>query len=246
MSLRNKLAALAILVVIVLFVWLVFQDRGTKTYIYPDFGEALPEGYTIVGIDVSHYQGTINWPQVDSMSIDGDSIRFAYIKCTEGLSFEDDMWKTNSRGLAKTSIPFGLYHFMRFDVSARKQAERFADKCLDAPDTLRPMLDIESTEGLSGDRLIDSVYVFMDTFEKRMKMRPVIYTFESFFEDYFKDSYLKNDLYWIANYNGETPLIELENVLIWQFSCRGTVNGIPGYVDLNVAKERFNELMFQD
>ena len=108
------------------------------------------------------------------------------------------------------------------------------------------MLDVEKNSNYSKSRLLDSVYVFIKTFNELVKMKPIIYTYESFYHDYFEGSYLKHELFWIANYNGETQLIEEENVIVWQFSEKGTVNGIETKVDLNVAKSKFKEVMYQD
>lgn len=246
MNFKGKLMALVILTIICLFIWLIFQDREKKSYLYLDFGEVIPENYQILGIDVSHHQGEINWEEVDEMSSNGDSIHFVYLKATEGTSFVDDQCYNNAVGSREVGLPYGLYHFFRPDFSARKQAIFFADKCASLNDTLRPMLDVESTAKFSQSRLIDSVFVFMTIFEKRMHMRPIIYTFESFYEDFFENSYLKNDYFWIANYNGESDAIEKENVILWQFSETGTVDGISTKVDLNVAKSSFNDVMYQD
>ena len=246
MSLKKKLMSLFILTAICLFAFLIFRDKSKKSYIYYDFGEIIPDAYQILGIDVSHHQGEINWQEVDEMSSDGDSIHFAYLKATEGTAYEDDRCYENAVGAREIGLPYGLYHFFRPDFSARKQAIFFANKCATLNDTLRPMLDVESNGNFGQSRLIDSVFVFMHTFEKRMKMKPIIYTFESFYEDYFRDSYLKNNFFWIANYNGESNAIENENVIMWQFSETGTVDGISTKVDLNVAKSSFNDVMYQD
>lgn len=246
MNFKGKLISLILLTIICLFVWLLFQERTKKSYLYYDFGEVIPEDYQILGIDVSHHQGEINWEEVDKMSSNGDSIHFVYLKATEATSFEDDMCYDNAVGARSVGLPYGLYHFFRPDFSARDQAIFFAEKCSNLNDTLRPMLDVESNGKLGKSRLIDSVFVFMKVFEHKMRMRPIIYTFESFYEDYFEDSYLKNDYFWIANYNGESDAIEKENVILWQFSETGTVDGISTKVDLNVAKSSFNDVMYQD
>jgi len=246
MNLKGKFLSLIILTIICLFIWFLIQDRKKKSYMYFDFGEPIPEDYQILGIDVSHHQGEINWQDVDEMSANGDSIHFVYLKATEATNFEDDQCFENAVGARSVDLPYGLYHFFRPDFSARKQALFFANKCAMLNDTLRPMLDVETNGKFGNSRLIDSVFVFMTVFEMQMNMRPIIYTFESFYEDYFENSYLKNDYFWIANYNGESDAIENENVILWQFSETGTVDGIATKVDLNVAKQSFNEVMYQD
>jgi lysozyme len=239
MNLKGKLIALAILSIIVLFGWLMMQDKSGKSYLYADFGADLPEDYQALGIDVSHYQGDISWKEVSAMKIHEDSIHFVYLKCTEGTALEDDRCTENAEGASAENLVFGLYHFFRAELSAYDQAVFFAEKCLALNDSLRPALDVEIRNNFSKDRLVDSAYVFLQTVEKLVGVRPMIYTNESFYEDYFVNSYLKNERYWIANYNRECESMDHKNVLIWQFSETGTVNGIKDKVDLNVAKPEF-------
>ena len=242
---RRLLLTVVVAGSMLLFTWLILQNRSSKST-YLDFGAAIPGDYQLLGIDVSHHQGKINWKNVGAMHVGNDSVGFVYIKSTEGITYVDDRWKENAKGALEENIPFGLYHFMRLDVSAKRQAEIFALKCLEAKDTLRPMLDVERSCGFGAKRIADSVETFIAVFEKKMKMKPIIYTYESFFNDYFKNSRLKNEYFWIANYNGHSDAIQRENVVIWQFSESGTVNGIETKVDLNVAGENFGEVMFQD
>ncbi len=243
MNLKGKLIAFFILTIIILFTWLMIQNKSGKSYIYADFGVNIPEEYQLLGLDVSHYQGDINWPQVDSMKIEGDSLEFVFIKCTEGTSKQDKKCKENVEGAEESDLEFGLYHFFHFDLSATKQAAFFSEEIAGYDFTLKPVIDVELRGNFSKEKLTDSVYVFLNLVEKNTSVRPIIYTNENFYLDYFKDSYLKNELYWIANYNGECESMQNENVIIWQFSESGTVNGISGKVDLNVAKPEFRDLI---
>ncbi|MBK6524353.1 MAG: hypothetical protein IPG07_01670 [Crocinitomicaceae bacterium] len=104
MNLRSKLISLFILAVILLFVWLMIQNKSKKSYLYPDFGIDVPENYQSLGIDVSHYQGEINWAEVSAMTILDDSIGFAFIKLTEGTSLVDDQAMRNAEGATEEEI----------------------------------------------------------------------------------------------------------------------------------------------
>lgn len=246
MKRSRRFVGLLIAFTIVVFTYLVIADKTKKSYLYYDFGAEVPKDYSYLGIDVSHHQGEINWKEVSAMKSGTDSIDFAYIKASEGTNYTDDKFLQNVSQASENNIEFGLYHFFRPEFSAQQQALFFSQKCLAADDTLRPMLDVEKNSNYSKSRLLDSVYVFIKTFNELVKMKPIIYTYESFYHDYFEGSYLKHELFWIANYNGETQLIEEENVIVWQFSEKGTVNGIETKVDLNVAKSKFKEVMYQD
>lgn len=235
---RNLLVLLTILV-IALFAWLVFNDKQTSTYLYPDFGVEVPLSGATLGVDVSHYQGKIIWSDLAKMKIQEDSISFVYIKASEGLNLRDDRLEENVEGAKQVKIPLGLYHFFHPELSAIDQADFFSAICLEYDDTLVPVLDVEITGKCSNSGILDSVRVCMNRMEKLTGKRPMLYTYESFFEDHFKNSYLKHEVFWIARYDEDCELMDLDNVKIWQFSDRGTVNGINGYVDLNIAKPEF-------
>lgn len=239
MNLKGKLISLLILGVIILFVVLVMQDKSKRSFIYPDFGVSFPENYQSIGIDVSHHQGEINWKQVSEMKEDNDSVGFVFIKLTEGISLKDDQAEANASGAKAESILFGFYHFFHPALSAKEQAFFFVESLPDSDYVLRPVIDVEIAQNYSAQRIADSVFVFMEIVEKKTGNRPAIYTNESFFKDIFQNSYLKNEKFWIANYNRECESMELKNVFIWQFSEKGTVDGISSNVDLNVAKPEF-------
>jgi lysozyme len=221
----------------------MIQNKSKKSYLYPDFGIDVPESYQSLGIDVSHYQGEINWTEVSAMTILDDSIGFAFIKLTEGTSLIDDQASTNAEGALKEEILFGFYHFFRPSLDVESQALFFCEQAMEFDYTLRPVIDVEVTENYGAARIVDSVFQFLKIVEEKTGYRPAIYTNESFFTDVFQNSYLKNEVYWIANYNGACEAMDLDNVFVWQFSDKGTVDGISSKVDLNVAKPAFKEVM---
>jgi lysozyme len=243
MNLRGKITALLMLAVVVLFAYLLFQDKKSVSYIYPDFGVSLPQNFQALGIDVSHHQGEINWADVRQMRIGFDSVQFAYIKATEGISHVDKQYETNAEEAAKNEIPFGFYHFYNPAAPVIAQADHFIRKTNTHQASLRPVLDVENEGKLKSTALVDSVKKFLVYYEETAGIRPMIYTGESFYRTHFAESVLKQERYWIANYNGSCDLIDLPNVYLWQFSESGTVNGIGEAVDLNVAKPGFwNEI----
>lgn len=217
--------------------FLIFEEKKKSNLTFPDFGASLPEKHQILGIDVSHHQGHINWNLVLSMKIKSDSIQFVYLKLTEGVDFNDKHAEKNTKALAKVGMPHGVYHFFNPERSAVKQAEFFVKNC---PRTfLKPVLDIELQGNLSAHALIDSVTVFLSYVESKLKVRPIIYTYESFYTDFFLLSKLAKEWFWIANYTGKSAAFKKSNTIAWQFTDKGTVNGIDENVDLNSAKPSF-------
>src|SRR3982751_4147087 len=94
------------------------------------------------GIDVSHYQGTINWPQVA-----GGDVVFCFVKATEGINVVDPFFAKNWAGSAAAGLTRGAYHFGRPGSDAQAQARQFF-KTVGAlgPNDLPPVLDIETLD----------------------------------------------------------------------------------------------------
>ncbi len=100
------------------------------------------------GIDVSHWQGSINWPKVKAAGM-----QFAFMKATESTTYTDTAFATNWAGAASVGIYRGAYHFARPSTasgSAVKQADYFVSRVgsFQGAGTLPPVLDLEATGGL--------------------------------------------------------------------------------------------------
>src|SRR6185437_5896947 len=95
---------------------------------------------SLEGIDVSHNNGRVAWSRVRAAGIS-----FAYIKATEGVTFEDPACATNLAGCKKAGIAAGLYHFYRHDSDAQQQAAHFLRVLgTPPPGDLPPALDVEA------------------------------------------------------------------------------------------------------
>lgn len=218
-------------------VWRVFSEQ-IMDYTYGDFGENIPEEYPVLGMDISHYQGEINWDQVEEMRIDNDSIQFVFIKATEGLNLEDARKRPNAYGARGADIDYGFYHFFIPSESARGQAEFFCEETGGYNFDLKPVLDVEPDGILNGNQLRDSIKVFLNFVEHRLQVRPIIYTYHNLYNEHLSEM---DELFWVAKYAESCPAMSDEKVIIWQFSETGNVDGIGEEVDLNVAKESFFE-----
>src|SRR5690349_18650218 len=94
--------------------------------------------YDVRGVDVSAYQGRIDWPTLAAQDVD-----FAYIKATEGSGFVDERFEDNLRGAREAGLLVGAYHFFSFESPGRSQAERiFATVPADG-DLLPVAVDVE-------------------------------------------------------------------------------------------------------
>lgn len=195
----------------------------------------IPEGFKSYGIDVSHHQGEIDW---ELLFTSGDSIiDFVYCKATEGLHHVDSEWQNNQNGLKKRNIKVGAYHFFLPNKDPIQQANHFLMHYNHAENYLPPVIDVE-LETDSDTELVNNVILWLDCVEKKISMRPIVYTSHYFYQTKFKDK-LHGYKYWIANYNTSPPGLEDTNIIFWQFTDKGHLEGINEDVDLNYSKILF-------
>jgi len=179
----------------------------------------------VPGIDVSHFQGVIDWDRVKAAGI-----QFAFIKATDGISGKDPNLAVNMSGAAKAGIPFGLYHFYRPTEDAGAQAANFLwiDHTLAQ---LPPVLDLEM------DPLkVSDAETWLEAVEDSMYVVPIVYGSPAFLSAHFEDwSGVKTYPLWVAEYTDRPAPVSgpWANWDFWQYSNSGTVNGISGPVDLN-------------
>jgi GH25 family lysozyme M1 (1,4-beta-N-acetylmuramidase) len=197
-------------------------------------------GY-IEGIDVSHWQGTIDWAKVKAAGK-----KFAFIKASEHTTFVDDKYATNRSKAKANGILVGAYHFARPDTStndAVKEADHFINTAGPVSGELLPVLDLEVTGGLTKTQLAAWAKSFLDRVYERTGVKGAIYMSPSFWSNYAGNSLnLANAGYkvlWIAHWTtASAPTVPASNWggngwTFWQYTSSGSVNGIEGRVDLN-------------
>jgi lysozyme len=198
--------------------------------------------YPIRGIDVSHHQGEIDWSRVKT-----SGIQFVYVKATEGTDFKDPKFVDNWSGAGAAGIKRGAYHFFRLETSGEKQASNFIATVPGDPDGLPPVIDLEFS-GYNKDRrppvqnFLRELSIFWDSLVTRYRKVPVVYTASDFQKHYLGQMPIEH--LWIRE---AITSPRRSPWTIWQFSSRGRVPGVPGFVDLNVFNgtfadfEKFNE-----
>lgn len=206
------------------------QDPNYRTY--ESFNIKIPKKYTIHGIDVSYYQGKINWQKVKSMKEDDVSIRFAFIKATEGILQVDPYFQRNWREAPKVGIACGAYHFFRPKRDGKTQAKFFLQVVNIEKGDLPPVVDIETLDGVSPLRMRLELSDFLTYVEMKTKVRPIIYTGLKFYEDNLEG---KLDGYplWIAHYYQPKLRLDKSRWKFWQHSDKAKINGIGHVVDFN-------------
>lgn len=199
----------------------------------------VPAG-ALPGIDVSNHQGTIDWSLVAA-----SGTRFAFAKATEGRSFVDPMYATNRAGAALSGVVFGAYHFARPDDTANDailEADHFVDVAQPQPGDLLPVLDIESTGGLTQAQVTQWILAWLDRVTERLGVRPIVYTSPHGWENRTGDTTAVVDagysVLWVAHWGVPSPLVPAANWggngwTFWQYGNCGTVPGIDGCVDVD-------------
>lgn len=185
--------------------------------------------YEIHGIDISHYQGKIDWQKIAAQDI-----HFAYIKATEGEWLQDSMFCRNWKAAKAAGIKRGAYHFYRPNVAVRKQIANFAELVELEQGDLPPVLDIEVLDGVETPELITNLIYWLHIMEVHYGMKPIIYTNVKFYNKHLAGQ-LSSYPTWIARYNDKEPqLASGTDWNFWQYGNRGRLEGIQGDVDLNV------------
>lgn len=193
--------------------------------------------YTVRGVDVSSYQGEIDWRVLSEQGI-----KFAYIKATEGSSFTDESFVRNWRDArAIEGLAVGAYHFMSFESPGTAQADNFLSAASVGTGVLPPAVDLE----LYGEYLIDPpskeevraiLDPLLDKLEQAAGKKPVIYVNRRLYGAYLAHDYDEYPI-WICDIYGWPD----EKRLPWTFWQYSHVGKLPGYesdaeehIDLNV------------
>jgi lysozyme len=182
------------------------------------------------GIDVSDYQGTVDWPEVARAGI-----AFAFAKATEGVSFVAKTFADNWSGMRAAGIARGAYHFFRPSADPEAQANHFLSTVHLELDDLPPALDVEVRDGVDAGAFVDRAKRWLDVVERSTERKPIVYCSPAFWQALGSPSLSDNPL-WVANYGVSSPTIpgDWTAYTFWQYSSGGSIGGITGSVDLNV------------
>ncbi len=186
----------------------------------------------VYGIDISHYQGEIDWNEVQKVQ-DSFPISFVFIRATAGTVKVDRRYTDNWLNSKKKGFIRGAYHYYRPDENSILQANNFINNVKLEKGDLPPVLDIEDVPRLqSVDNLKKGLRRWLNRVERHYGVKPIIYSGESFYNTHlYKD--FSGYTFWIANYNFYVENID-EDWCFWQFTDKGSVQGINEFVDVNV------------
>lgn len=194
-----------------------------------------PPSGSVIGVDVSSYQGDIDWEILSSQDIS-----FAFIKATEGSSYVDPYFENNWENAADTDLRIGAYHFFSFESSGETQADLFCSTVTPVDNMLPPVIDVEfygrfeSEKDLNISEVKHELRILVDLISDKYGMNPIIYASDESYEAIVKNDFDDCDLWFRSVYFSIPNEIE---AVFWQFSNRHRLDGYSGeevYIDMNV------------
>jgi lysozyme len=193
------------------------------------------------GLDVSHFQDTVDWPQVVQAGYS-----FAFIKATEGITYVDPMFAENWGGAKAAGLLRGAYHFFEPNDDPQQQAENFLNAVSLEPGDLPPVLDVEysSPSGqVSTSTIIERITAWLQTVEQATGCTPILYTDPSYWNSLATEQFSGYPL-WVADYGVASPTLPTgwTSWAFWQFSQTGEIPGIATAVDLNLFQGSLQDL----
>ncbi len=201
-----------------------------------------PEGYEIHGIDISHYQGEIDWDRLRNAMIQRCPVRFVIIKSTEGTGHLDENFNDNFAQALETGFIRGAYHFWSNKSSAREQAYYYLNNVHLKQGDLPPILDVEHMPAnKSVEEFQTEILTWLHIVEDKYHVKPIIYTFYKFKENYLSDARFDDYPYWIAHYYVDKMQYQ-GKWKFWQHTDAGKLPGIRGYVDLDIYNGSYYDL----
>ena len=193
-----------------------------------------PKDYPIHGIDVSKFQGDIDWNAVAN-----SGVKFAWIKATEGGDRADARFQANWEGAKAAGIPHGAYHFVYWCRPPLEEINYFEQNAPVEDDALPPVLDAEATptsptcrRHVDQDEAIADMQVMLQEMERHYRKRPIIYTTVDFYEANFSNGALMDYPIWVRS-TKHHPAVKYGSRAwhFWQYQSDGRVPGIGGDVD---------------
>ncbi len=192
--------------------------------------------YPVRGVDVSSYQGDIDWQVLSTQGID-----FAFIKATEGSSFVDPRLPDNHTGAQKTGLSVGFYHFFSYDSAGASQAENFIRNVTPFVGMLPPVVDVEfygsyGKEPKPREDVTPQLTDMLTALEAHYGLKPILYATETSYKLYLEGDFDEYDI-WIRDVLTEPSLSDGRAWTFWQYTNREKLDGYRGketYIDMNV------------
>ncbi len=195
-----------------------------------------PNNFPVHGIDVSKYQGDIDWSRVKR-----SGVKFAWIKATEGADHLDSKFRQNWDGARAAGIPRGAYHFVWWCRKPHEEINWFKQHVPVDPLALPPVLDVEVTptsktckRTLHRDEVLRDMREMLLDMERHYGKRPVIYVTVDFYAGIMHPNEFSDYNVWVRStkHAPEAPYPG-RRWTFWQYQSDGYVDGVKGKTDKN-------------
>lgn len=209
----------------------------------PHKGVARAHGLPVQGIDVSNWQGDIDWAAVR-----GAGTKFVFIKATEGGDYLDPKFQQNWEGARRVGLPRGAYHMVYWCRPAHEQALWFILNVPNDADALPPVLDLEwnghsktCPKKVAVSVAREKIAIMLEVMEAHTGKRPIIYTDTTFHREVLEGQF-EGYNFWLRSVAAEPrEIFRARPWLFWQFTTTGHVPGIAGPVDRNAFNGTLDE-----
>lgn len=192
--------------------------------------------YPVRGVDVSHYQG-----QIDFCTLHRQGMRFAFIKATEGSTHTDSRFAENLAAVQESPLRPGFYHFFSYDSPGASQAAHFTETVPVLEDMLPPVIDVEFYGGYYSSpadaaSVVPELRDMVDALRAHYGVSPILYCTQRAWRLYIRDFFDDCDL-WIRDVY-LTPRAG-QDWRFWQYTDRAKLEGYSGdepCIDVNVFR----------
>jgi lysozyme len=200
---------------------------------------------TLLGVDVSHWQGVMDWRKANNAGV-----KFAFIKATEGLNWYDPQFSANVSGAREYEIPVGIYHYWRGLVAPELQFANIIKsyEAIEIGDTIPIAIDVESHDGPTPTQTRDMLAKFVQLLIDETGKLPTNYTSKERWDRYVAQYDRWEELpLWVANWDTSEPILprDWSSWYIWQYKKEN--NGYKygaeqgKQIDLNYVKPAYLE-----
>jgi lysozyme len=213
---------------------------GLFIFVNSSHGAVCAAGATLQGVDVSVYQGSVNWADVKAA---GQA--FAFARVSDG-SYLDTAFAANWAGIKTAGMIRGAYQYFEPAEDPTTQANIvIAAVGSLGPGDLPVVLDMEVTGGQSPATIAANMQTWIDAIETGTGRVPMIYTAEGFWNGSVGGTAFSQNPLWAANWDVTCPTLAegWTNWLFWQYSDSGSVSGIPSTVDLDEFNGSMSDLL---
>lgn len=214
------------------------EDSGDDT----DAVKQCAAGATVKGIDVSYYQGNINWTSVKNAGY-----AFAWARVSDGTGTIDSKFQSYWPAMKSAGLVRGVYQFFRPEDSISGQANIMINDVDFQDGDLPPVLDVEVTDGVSSSKIVSGIKQWVELVQAGTGRKPMVYTAPGFWNGISGASSIGSitDL-WVANWGTSCPTMAngYSTWQFWQTADSGSVPGISaGGVDHDVFNGSLSDLV---